>query len=266
MQSEAIQRKDPGRMRKPERRKQILLELRLRQHLRISELADRLRVSTETVRRDLDALAEEGLIDRAHGGASQPIAGPYPSLDERQKKGLAERERIGRMAAGIVRPGETLMIDSGTTTMQMARFLAFQGTACRVITNSLPIAMTLGNSEAAKVLMCPGDYLPRESAVIGDETLSFLGSYRVDRAFIGATALARSGVLESVPGFAAVKSAMLAQAGKSHLLIHSEKFGGSGFRRAAAMEELSSVITDREPTGDLRQALNAANVDVAIAA
>ena len=113
------------RLRKQDRYEQILLELKLRPHLRISELAERFGVSTETVRRDFEALADKGLIDRAHGGASRPQGGQYPTLDERQRAQFRERERIGRFAAGLIRPGETLMIDSGSTTQQMARFLAF---------------------------------------------------------------------------------------------------------------------------------------------
>ncbi|MCB1029217.1 MAG: DeoR/GlpR transcriptional regulator [Microthrixaceae bacterium] len=98
------------RLRKRDRREQILLELKLRPHLRISELADRFGVSTETVRRDFDALADKGLIDRAHGGASRPQAGHYPTLDERQRDQARERERIGKCAAALVVPGETVMV------------------------------------------------------------------------------------------------------------------------------------------------------------
>lgn len=266
MRPKHVPQTEPDRLRKGERRKQILLELKLRQHLRISELAERFRVSTETVRRDLHALAEKGLIDRAHGGALPAAAGDYPSLDERQNEGLAERERIGRLAASLVQPGETLMIDSGSTTMQLARFLALQGTACEVITNSLPIAMTLGGSDGVRVLMCPGQYLPRESAVVGDETLSFLRCYQVDRAFIGATGLSVSGVMESVTGFAAVKGVMLGQAASAHLVIHSRKLGAAGFRKVSDLDQLDSVIMDSAPPADLAQALGTAKVEVQIAA
>ncbi|WP_185968492.1 DeoR/GlpR family DNA-binding transcription regulator [Paracoccus sp. M683] len=253
------------RLRKADRRKQILLDLKLRPHLRISELAERFGVSTETVRRDVDALAGKGLIDRAHGGASRPVPGPYPSLDERQRDRRIERERIGRLAAGLVQPGETLMVDSGSTTLQMARFLAFAGTPCRVITNSLHIAMTLGSSDRASVILCPGDYLARESAVIGDEALEFLARYHVDRAMIGATALHIGGVLETVPGFAAIKRRMLAQAAQRHLLIHGDKFGGSGFRKTADLDQLHSVLVDRAPPADLARALQAAGTRISIA-
>lgn len=85
----------PVRLKKSDRRRQILLELKLRPHVRISELARRFNVSTETVRRDVDALSDDGLISRAHGGASAPAQGHYPGLDERTNTHVEERERIG---------------------------------------------------------------------------------------------------------------------------------------------------------------------------
>lgn len=263
MQASAQQEKT--RLRKRDRREQILLELKLRPHLRISELAERFGVSTETVRRDFEALSDKGLIDRAHGGASRPYPGHYPTLNERERDQFQERERIGREAAARVQPGETLMIDSGSTTQQMARFLAFAGTPCRVITNSLPIAMLLGESEAAEVILAPGNYLPTESAVIGEETLEFLSRHHVDRAVIGATALSVEGVSETVPGFAAVKRVMLAQASKGTLLILGKKFGVHGFTRAATLEALDSVVVDRAPPADLAQALEENGVEVLLA-
>ena len=103
----------PVRLRKAERRDRILFELRLRPHVRISELAAICNVSTETVRRDFDALADDGLVSRAHGGATVAAPGHYPGLDERAHARIGERERIGQRAAALVREGETLMVDSG---------------------------------------------------------------------------------------------------------------------------------------------------------
>ena len=110
------------RLRKRDRRSQILLELKLRPHLRISELAERFGVSSETVRRDFEALSADGLLSRAHGGGSAPGRGHYPGLDERSRDRLEERERIGRLAATLVQPGDAVMIDAGSTTLQLARF------------------------------------------------------------------------------------------------------------------------------------------------
>lgn len=256
---------DNGRARakKSERRRQILLELKLRPHVRISELSERFNVSTETVRRDFDALADDGLISRAHGGASAPTQGHYPGLDERTGARIEERERIGRRAAELVREGETVMIDSGSTTIQMARALVYIGTHCTVITNSIPVAMTLGHG-APEVLLCPGEYLTAESAVIGTETLEFLSRFNVDRCMIGASGLSAEGPSEAVRGFAAVKRVMLQRAAHRHLLIDSHKFGRKGLAQVGDLSDLQSIVVDARPKGDLLSALVAAKVEIIV--
>lgn len=256
--------KDGARFRKTERRRQILLELKLRPHVRISDLAERFNVSTETVRRDFDALSDEGLIARAHGGASAPAQGHYPSLNERESARIDERERIGRRAAELVGEGETVMIDSGSTTIQMARALAYLGTPCTVITNSIPVAMTLGHG-TPQVLLCPGEYLAAESAVVGTETLEFLSRFNVDRCMIGSSGFSEEGPSESVRGFAAVKRVMLHRATHRHLLIDAEKFGRKGLAHVGDLSDLSSIVVDTRPTGSLSSALEAASVETVVA-
>lgn len=261
-QAEDVERKPAhARPGKSERRDLILLDLKLRPHVRISELADRFHVSAETIRRDLDALSEDGLISRAHGGASAPAQGYYPGLDERANARIEERARIGRRAAEMVRDGETVMVDSGATTIQMARALAFMGTPCTVITNSIPVAMTLGHG-AAEVLLCPGEYLAAESAVIGTETLEFLSRFNVDRCLVGSSGLSAEGPSESVRGFAAVKRVMLQRAESTALLVDSEKFGRKGLARFAELSDLDHVIAEARPKDNLMKALVAAKVEL----
>ena len=254
----------PARLKKSDRRRQILLELKLHPHVRISELARRFNVSTETVRRDVDALSDDGLISRAHGGASAPVQGQYPGLDERTNARIEERERIGRLAAELVQEGETVMIDSGSTTIQLARALAFRGTPCTVITNSIPVAMTIGHG-VPQVLLCPGEYLAAESAVIGTETLEFLARFNVDRCMIGASGLSPEGPSETVRGFAAVKRMMLGRAAQRHLLIDSRKFGRKGLAHVADMPGLDSIVVDVAPKGELAASLSGAGVEVMVA-
>lgn len=257
-------RKGRDRLKKSDRRRQILLELKLRPHVRISDLARSFNVSTETVRRDFDALAKDGLLARAHGGASTASQGHYPSLDERTAARAAERTRIGETAAALVQEGDTVMIDSGSTTIQLARALALQGRSCTVITNSIPVAAALGDS-AAVVILCPGEFLPAESAVIGADTLEYLSRFNVDRCLIGATGLTDEGVSEAISGFAAIKRMMLQRAANRHLLIDAQKFGCKGLVRAGALADLDSVVVDTAPTGPLRAALDAANVEIVLA-
>jgi len=249
----------PHRLRKLERREQILLELKLHPHVRINGLAEKYNVSTETIRRDFDKLAEDGLVAREFGGASAPSRGFYPSLDERKTSRKEERERIGMAAAKLVRNGETIMIDSGSTTIQMARSLAYLGTQCTIITNSLPIAMTIGHGDT-KVILCPGEYLAAESAVVGTDTIEFLSQFNVDRCMIGASGLSLGGVSETVSGFAAVKRAMIRCSNASHLLIDSHKFGSKGLVKVGALNTLESIITDAKPDDDLFKSMQVAGV------
>jgi DeoR/GlpR family transcriptional regulator of sugar metabolism len=161
--------------------------------------------------------------------------------------------------------GETLMIDSGSTTIQMARALAYLGTPCTVITNSVPVAMTLGHG-SAEVILCPGKYLAAESALIGTETLEFLARFNVDRCMIGASGLSEEGPSETVPGFAAVKRVMLQRAHQCHLLIDSQKFGRKGLARVGELSDLGSIIVDAKPKDDLLRALVAAKVEITVTA
>ncbi len=243
----------------------ILLELKLRPHVRIAELAERFGVSGETVRRDVDELSEAGLINRAHGGVSAKEQGHYPDFDERSSARLEERERIGRSARELVNPGDTVMIDSGSTTQQLARFLSFEEVRCTVITNSLPVAMTLGQSIAAEVILCPGDYLASEAAVVGVDTVDYLAGHQVDRCLIGASGVTPDGVGEEIRSFASIKRMMLRQSRERHLLIDSEKFGKPGLSRVGALSSLTSVVVDRAPGSDLNTALRGADVDVIVA-
>lgn len=257
--------KQPGpRLKKTERRRQILLELKLRPHVRISDLANKFNVSAETLRRDLDTLAVDGLLNRAHGGASAPSQGHYPDLQTRTTARVEERERIGRCAAELVQDGETVMIDSGSTTIQMAKALAYLGTNCTVITNSIPVAMTIGHG-VSQVLLCPGEYLPAESAVVGTETLEFLDRFQVDHCMIGASGLSDNGPSETVRGFAAVKRTMIRRSQKRHLLIDADKFGRKSLAQFATLDDLTTIVLDRRPEVSLLGAINESGVEIMLA-
>lgn len=250
------------RPRKSERRRQILLELKLQPHVRIADLAERFSVTTETVRRDIEELSREGLLRRAHGGATVPHPGGYGDLDERRRQRIAERERLGRFAASLVSDGETLMIDAGSTTMEFARHLAIAETRLVAITNSLQVAMTLGQSSAARVILAPGRYLSQEAAVIGTETVAFLSRYNVDACFIGASGLSEQGVSEAVEGFDAVKRAMMRQSASRRFLVDASKFGRTHLAVVAAMNEIGTLVTDHPPPSPLADRLRREGVRV----
>lgn len=263
-----MQKSTPGtqRLHKRDRRKQILMELKLKPHVRISELAEQFNVTTETIRRDVEDLSHEGLLSRAYGGASATPVGAMRNFDERNRDRVRERQGIGRFAASLVNPGETIFIDAGATTLQLARFLAFDNTPVTAITNSLQVAMALGQSSEAQVLMCPGEYLAAESAVVGTETVDFINRYNTDRCFIGASGVSTKGVSEAVPGFSAVKRAMMQHSPETNLLIDQNKFEHDCLSVVCDLSALRSLIVDSAPTGAFKSALEAAGVDISVTA
>src|SRR5262249_38735747 len=207
-----------SRLPKKIRHDRILAELRSSATARIGCLAERLGVSGETVRRDLEEMAREGLISRTYGGAVARPFGFEPSLNERLGEMATEREKIAELASGLVRSGEALMIDSGATTFHFARRLAAVASDLTVVTNSFPVAGALSANRSVEVICCPGSFYAREAGVFGPETVSFLSRFRANRAVIGASGLTVEGPTEVSSGAAAVKRAMLARSAE-HILV-----------------------------------------------
>jgi DeoR/GlpR family transcriptional regulator of sugar metabolism len=254
------------RVRRNERQQQILAELRLSPHVRISALAERFGVSTETVRRDVDMLSEQGLVARAYGGAAAAPIGVQPPFGERNEAQTEERIRIAERAAALVQPGEVLMIDAGSTTSQFARRLAVSGRDLTVLTNSLPVASALGSNETIDVILCPGDYSPDEAAVFGTETIAFLQRFRADTTFIGASGLSVDGIMDANRSASVVKRAMLAQADTRYLLVDHTKFNQRKLSLVEPLGAIDAVITNCLPDSTLVAALSEAEVTLYAAA
>lgn len=253
------------RLRKRDRQEQILFELQHHPHVRTSELAARFGVSTETVRRDVEALSNKGLIRRAYGGAAAAPMGAQPPFGERNLARTEERARIGRSAAELVRTGEVLMIDAGSTTLQFALRLAASGQDLTILTNSLAIATALGQNEAIRVVMCPGELMAPEAGVYGPETLDFLSRYNANRAFIGSSGLTAKGISDANLAAVAVKRAMIRQSKETYLLADHSKFDVELMATVEPLTALKGIVTDRAPPSLLQEALLRAGAVVKVA-
>src|SRR5262245_6482952 len=197
-----------SRLPKRVRHERILAELRGSATARISDLAESLGVSGETIRRDLEEMGREGLISRTYGGAVARPFGVEPTWNERFDEMSAERDKIAELAAGLVRPGEAVMMDSGTTTFHLARRLAATATDLTVVTNSFHVAGALSINPSVHVICCPGTFDAREASAFGAETVAFLGRFHANRAIVSASGLTVEGATEIHSGAAAVKRAM----------------------------------------------------------
>ncbi len=251
--------------RKHERQERIIALLRANPTVRVAELAREFRVSTETVRRDLDELSQLGAVNRTYGGAARSSMGHEAAVNERLLEQVSERERIARAASELVETGDLVMIDGGSTTIHFARQLAARGRQASVITNSLAVAAALGRDPASKVVLCPGDYHAYEGVVTGPETIAFLDRFFVDKAFIGASGLTEAGPSEVHSGAAWVKRRMLRQAECGFLLLDAGKFGVLRHELICPPEEIGELVTDRPPDRALAAALRTAGVGIHVA-
>ena len=248
------------------RRERIIAELRANPTVRVAALARAFGVSTETVRRDLDALSEGGLVSRTYGGAAMPAIGVEPSLAERERELTAEREQIARRAVELLAARDVLMIDCGSTTWQFARRLAALPMALTVITNSLGIASTLAANPAIRVVVCPGDYAAGEGGTFGPDTLAFLRRFHADKAVIGAGGLTAEGPTEVQPGAAWVKRVMLERARRRILLVDHSKLEQARYELVCPLGDLDDLVTDAPPPAPLAEALSTAGVALHLAA
>jgi DeoR/GlpR family transcriptional regulator of sugar metabolism len=256
----------PVRLGKLQRRERIIAELRANPAVRVSVLARAFGVSTETVRRDLDALSDGGLVSRTYGGAALPAIGVERSLAERERELIRERERIARRAFELLAPGEVVMVDCGSTTWHFARRLAIESLALTVVTNSLGIATTLAANPAIRVVVCPGDYAAGEGGTFGPETLAFLRRFRADKAVIGAGGLTADGPTEVQSGAAWVKRVMLERARRGILLVDHSKFDQARYEVICALTALDDLVSDNPPPRALAEALARAGVALHLAA
>lgn len=249
-----------------ERRERILRDLKLHAAIRVSHLAKSLGVTTETIRRDLDALGQSGILSRTYGGAALPPGQREPAVNERERTQVEERTRIGAHAAGLIPSGAVLMIDAGSTTLHFARHLASQVQGLTAITNCLPVAAALGVNRSIRVVLCPGDYLSQEGGVFGTHTVDFIRRFNVDVAVIGASGIDPRGVTEALSEGVGVKQAMLDMARRRILLVDSGKFDTSHLERLGPLDAITDVVTERAPRGPLAQAIRAAGVKLHVAA
>lgn len=229
-----------------ERQRRILEFARKNGTVRTTELAGDFQVTEETIRRDLDFLARVGHLRRTHGGAmDSTVSIGELSQSEREARQLEEKVAIGREAAGLVKEGETLLLDASTTALEFASQLP-DGMPLRVVTYSLAVVERLTAREDIELIELGGTYERRGRRFSGLLTETTLRMLRIDRFFFSGGGFdPKLGVGEPNPSQAAFKRMVLEHANWSCALIDSTKLGAPTDHFFAKPEELDAVITDK---------------------
>jgi len=234
-----------GRTDPDPRRQQMLSLLEETGTLNVGELADRFGVSLVTVRKDLDELGAEGLLERTFGGAVFSHRSRFNrSFLQRGLEHRQEKRAIAAAALEYIQDGDTIILDAGTTTLCLAQVLKEQVKNVFVITCSVPVALEL-SSAGYDILLLGGMVRNKSLALLGRETLRIIERYRADKAFLGSTGFtAEMGHSTPNPDDAQIKEALIRIADKTYVLVDSSKYGHNCLTSFAQLRDVQLTITD----------------------
>jgi DeoR/GlpR family transcriptional regulator of sugar metabolism len=227
-----------------ETRRSLLLDLIARQGFAsLDELVKALGVSESTVRRDLEVLDLAGSVKRTHGGAvySSEVR-TLPALEDRVKTAAAEKQAIGRAAAGLLEDGDTVLLDGGTTTLEVARALV--GRPIQVVTNSLPIAQLLASSQQTDLILIGGYVYPRTGVALGPLAIATMQGIRVRRAILGAGGIVAEGIYNSNLLLVETERQMMSCGQEVMIVADHSKFGRLALSRLCGLDEIQHLVVD----------------------
>jgi len=234
-----------------ERRKKIKDYLVKNGFASVEELSILFDVSEMTIRRDLDALQHQGLLQRTYGGAMDNEKVFFEmSFHAKSNQFSDEKERIGRASAQLVSNGETVFIDSGTTTFQVAKFLKEKNFT--IITNSLNIALEMATSPAIDIHVTGGILRKGPLNVFGPQTENFINQIRADKSFIGVEGVdVDSGISVPDPFNAQNKISMVEISKINYVVADHSKLGRSTSSHITNLENIDVLITGKEANPEI---------------
>jgi DeoR/GlpR family transcriptional regulator of sugar metabolism len=246
-----------------QRRQAVLRRLATHGEVGFAELAEEFGVSEMTIRRDLETLEADGLARRVRGGAISVVSSSYePPLAVRATTASAAKTAIGAAAACLVNDGDTIIIDVGTTTLELAKAL-HERRGLTVVTASLPIAVELGNDPDIRVLMTGGQVRSGELSLTGGMAEDAFTTMNCDLAFIGVAGICVTpGLTEYNPDDARVKRTAISAARRAIVLADSSKLGRVAFSTVAPLSAIDMLVTDAQADNSTVLDIAAAGVDI----
>lgn len=240
----------------------------------IQQLCQEFNVSINTIRRDIDALVQKGQVKKVYGGVvalgategdGTPVTRELMDFQVRNQECLEAKNRIGCKAAEFVNHGDTIFLDSGSTTLQMVPHLA-EKKNLTVVTYSLPVLVALAQYPQIRTVALPGVVLGRTASVVGSSTCQALRHFNCAKAFMGCTGLSLTRQLTNATFEEfEVKQVALAQSKVHYLLADHEKFEYAALMTYGQIADMDYLITDQEPEAVYRVYLQEHDVTLVLA-
>lgn len=248
------------------RRHSLRREIALRGAVSVAELCDLLNASPATIRRDLAALERDGVVSRGYGGASTRSLRPAEeALAVREQKHLAAKQAVARAAIGLIRSGDTLFLNDGSTVLTLARDIALTDLELFIATPAVNIAHILSNNPNVTVCLLGGFVRRTSLATGGHFAEAMVDQINADMAFLSCDAFsAADGMCFMHPEDAALARKMIVKAQKTVALIHSAKFERRARISSVPLGEIDVLVTE-VPRPDLESELRQANVEIVTA-
>lgn len=231
--------------------------------MRVDDLSEQFEVSSVTIRNDLDFLEKKGICYRTHGGALiRKNVYEDPTLEEKQKINKKEKERIGAKALEFIDSGDSILLDSGTTTMEIAYRLNSKKNLT-VMTNALNIALKLLSFDDINVMLTGGTLRKESYSLVGPEAEASIRNYYFDKLFLGVDGLDFDvGLTTPNPREAQLNRIMVSRAHQVIAVSDSSKFGRRSFSHICSIDSIDTLITDSDISTDFENELLLRNVDV----
>jgi DeoR family transcriptional regulator, fructose operon transcriptional repressor len=247
-----------------ERRQKVLELINERGYVALAELAKTLNASESTIRRDLDYWDQHGLVKRTHGGAMfRADAQGMPALEERTSREIDEKRQIAHAAALRIQNGDSVLIDGGTTTLELARSLVDR--PLQIVTNSLPIAQMFASSRATDLVILGGYVYPRTGVALGPLTIRMLEDIHVHQAIMGVGGITPEGLFNSNLLLVETERAMMRAADEVVVLADHTKIGQKALAFLCGLTDIDTLIVDRGIEAQQRGLIEKAAVRLIVA-
>lgn len=247
-----------------ERRSQLLELVRSRGFASLPDLAEQLNVSESTVRRDLDFLEEVGTAKRTHGGVF--YTGPSPKLphfDERQPAQWDKKRRIAQEAVKLIEDGDTVLLDGGSTTYEVAQLLV--GRPLQIVTNSLPVANLFASNADHDLVLLGGYVYPRTGVALGPYANDMLEKLSVRRTIMSVAGITERGFFNSNLLLVETERAMMRAADAVIVVADSSKFGRQSLAHLCGLDEVQHLVVDDGIPSEWRKRVISAGSELHIA-